>query len=390
MNCVGYLYIRNLFFAQALRLRPELGARPYWIEMNEKVLAHSPALARLGIRPGLPARQARRIAPDAERVEYRVEDYQGVHDLFCHIAYRFTPVVEPLCPGEIFLGLQGAPDGPEAGEIAHALAAEARDLGFEATVALAGSRLAARLLGRTGEPGCCALPMARHADFLANRSPDCLWTVPKDVRRRLGRLALFKVADVQRIRRQALVSRFGARDGLALHEAAFGRDVRPVRCAWPLETVAVEQRFDGLDNCELLYEHLRILSRRLAAELREGGKQCGRLRLEVLQQDYLLPVSEQMALGPAASGTNRLYLASRRLLDRMTVTRSLESVRLRAEDITLCRPCQLDLFAPLQAMENQKEEFKAYLTLRFGSGTLRFCSELALSWRERMLAFYRV
>ncbi len=70
--------------------------------------------------------------------------------------------------------------------------------------------------------------------------------------------------------------------------------------------------------------------------------------------------------------------------------RPLEGVRLVAEDLSAAPVRQLDLFAPIRAMENGKEEFQAYLTLRFGSGTLRFCSELAGSWRERMLGFLAV
>ncbi|BCW97382.1 MAG: hypothetical protein KatS3mg024_0209 [Armatimonadota bacterium] len=194
MQTVGYFYIRNLFFVQALRLHPELAGCPFWIERSGKVLAHSPCLERDGLHPGLSARRARRIAPQAHRLEYHPEDYRATHDLFCHIAHRLTPLVEPLNPGEIFLGLQGLDTGT-----AQTLVAEARDMGFEATVAIAGSRLVARLAGRIHGPGCTVLEPSGQAAFLANRSIECLWSVPRKMREQLGRMGIHRVADLQRI-----------------------------------------------------------------------------------------------------------------------------------------------------------------------------------------------
>lgn len=384
MNTVGYFYIRNLFFVQALRLYPELTGRPFWIERNGRVLAHSPCLRQEGFRPGLPARRARRIAPQAERLAYRTEDYTEIHALFCHIATRFTPLVEPLHPGEIFLGLRG----PDV-DAARALAAEARDLGFEAAVAIAGSRLTARLLGRLSGPGCSVLPPQEDAAFLANRPVDCLWTVPKKTRERLERLGIHRVADLQRIPRQMLLARFGPREGLLLFESARGRDLQPVRAAWPPETLEAQMRFDALDNRELLDQHLRTLARRLASELAEGGRRCGRLRLEALEEGSYLPLSETATLGTPAAGEARIALAGLRLAERMKFRRPVERLRLVAEELSAAPARQLELFAPLRAIGQGKEELLAHLALRFGSGTLRFCSELAETWREQMLEFYR-
>jgi DNA polymerase-4 len=385
MHTVGYFYIRNLFFVQALRLHPELDGYPFWIERRGKVLAHSPCLERDGLHPGLSARRARRIAPQAHRLEYRPEDYRGTHDLFCHIAHRFTPVVEPLNPGEIFLGLQGADM-----QTAQALVAEARDLGFEATVAIAGSRLTARLAGRIHGPGCILVVPGEETAFLANRSIECLWSVPRKTRERLGRMGINRVADLQRISRQTLITRFGPQEGLLLFEAARGRDLHPLRAAWPPETLEAEARLEGLADRLALERHLRALAKRLSAQLAEGGKRCGRLRLELREEGSYLPLTEAMVLGPPASGENRLALAALRLAGRMSVRRPLEGARLVAEDLSAAPVRQLDLSAPVRAMENGKKEFQAYLTLRFGSGTLRFCSELAGSWRERMLGFLAV
>ena len=385
MDTVGYFYIRNLFFVQTLRLHPELAGRPFWVDRSGRVLAHSPCLEREGLRPGLSARRARRVAPQAHRLEYCPEDYRGAHELFCHIAHRFTPLVEPSSPGEIFLGLQG-----QEVRTAQALVAEARDLGFEATVAIAGSRLTARLAGRLGGPGCVLLPPDEEVAFLANRSIECLWSVPRKVRDRLGRMGIHRVADLQRIPLQTLIARFGPQEGLRLFEAARGRDLHPLRATWPPETLEAEARFDGLADRLLLERHIRALARRLSALLAEGGKRCGRLRLELREEDSYLPLSEATVLGPPASGENRLALAALRIAERMSPRRPLEGARLVAEDLRAASVGQLDLFAPLKAMENGKEEFQAYLTLRFGTGTLRFCSELAGSWRERMLGFLLV
>jgi hypothetical protein len=40
-------------------------------------------------------------------VKYLPEDFEPMSDLFCDIAYKFTPVVAPLRPGEVLVGPVG-------------------------------------------------------------------------------------------------------------------------------------------------------------------------------------------------------------------------------------------------------------------------------------------
>lgn len=386
MDRTGYLYIRDLFLVQAQRLHPELAQRPGWIDLHGRVLAHTPVLSNLGIRPGMPARRARRIAPEALVVDYRPEDYQQLQDLFCEIAYRRTPVVEPFRPGEIFLGLQEA----DCRDVARTLLAEIRDLGFQGVVAVAGSRLCARILGRTRPEGTPYLPDDERTVFLSPRAVDCLWTLPTRLRQRLSSLGLSRVSDVQRIPAQALIQRFGSDKGRALYAACRGVDGHPVQAIWPPETLCVEERFEAeMSNREDMLECLRKLSRRLSAELRESHRQCRRLRLEVTQEGRVLPESALTHCNPPASGTNRIYLAATRLFGQFSLVRPIVSARIVAEGLRTTPAVQLDLFTPLRAMGEQKEELKAYLALRFGTGTLKTAAEMGLSWREQMLADYR-
>ena len=391
MDCVGYLYVHNFFLAEAVRKRPELAERSFWIDLNGRVLAASADLALLGIRMGTPARQARRTAPGAECVKYLPEDFQPMSDLFCDIAYKFTPVVAPLRPGEVFVGLQDH----NCRGIAQALVAEVRDLGFEGVVAVAQSRLASRLLGRrmaAEPPGRTRLSFSRllpddHPTFMAPYPVELLWTIPKKLRDRLGRLGILKVADLQRFHRSELRSRFGE-PGLEIFEAGRGLDCSPVRAAWPPAAIFVSEAWDGFENREIIYERLSHLTGQLSARLSERHKQCRRLRLEIGQEGMFAPTSERMVMNPPASGPNRLYLAARRMFDRMPLHRALESVVITAEDLSVTAPRQLDLFTPLRALAGQREEVKAFLTMRFGTETMRHGSDAPLSWRERMLEFY--
>ncbi len=420
MDCVGYLYVHNFFLAEAVRKRPELAERSFWIDLNGRVLAASADLALLGIRMGTPARQARRTAPGAECVKYLPEDFQPMSDLFCDIAYKFTPVVAPLRPGEVFVGLQDH----NCRGIAQALVAEVRDLGFEGVVAVAQSRLASRLLGRrmaslsaqapdqsfgnkipetpankipetpatpamarASSPSFARLLPDNHPAFMAPHPVELLWTIPKKLRDRLGRLGILKVADLQRFHRSELRSRFGE-PGLEIFEAGRGLDYLPIRAAWPPAAIFVSEAWDGFENREIIYEHLSHLTGRLSARLSERHKQCRRLRIEIQQEGMFAPTSERMVMNPPASGPNRLYLAARRMFDRMPLRRALESVVITAEDLSVTAPRQLDLFTPLRALAGQREEVKAFLTMRFGTETMRHGSDAPLSWRERMLEFY--
>lgn len=423
MNCVGYLYIPDIFCVQTQRLRPELSERPFWMSLNGKVLAATSEMERLGIRTGVSARKAMRIAPGVEQVEYRPEDFQDVSDLLCRVVYRFTPIVEPFRPGEIFLGLQT--HNWEA--TARVLLAEMRDLGFEAVIGVAQSRLAARLLGRriaqeqknsallssarrvvnnkrsasylpqhsiqSASPTSAHLPHFaclqpdQHIDFIAPYPVEALWTTSRKLRERLKRLGMLRVSHVQRFHRRTLFSRFGNK-GYALFEAARGLDTQPLRSAWPPKTFSVQRRCEELQDRELIFQHLLELSAELSNILKSDHSQCRKLSLEILEDGCIMPASEAMAINPPVCSPNRLYLCALRLFERMRLVRPVESIRITAEDLSATAARQLDLFIPLRALEGQKEELKAFLTVRFGTDTLRFCSDIAVAWRERMLRFY--
>lgn len=409
MNCTGYLYIPDMFRVQTLRMRPGLEGEPFWIDLNGRVLAAAEELEELGVCAGVSSRKAARIAPGAQRLEYRPEDFQCLADLLCTVAYRVTPVVEPFHPGEIFLGVQTQ----DCEQVARVLLAEVRDLGFEGVVGVAHSRLGARLLGRRlaanqkkraraagapCPPGKAApassapkrfarLEMDQHADFIAPYPVDALWTLPGRLREHLKRLGMLRVAHLQRFHRQALVCRFG-QDGYALFEAARGLDTRPLHSAWPPKTVSVRRHYEDLRNREVILQQLSELCMELSDELKSRHHQCRKLHVEVLEEGCIMPVSDVMVISPPACSPNRLRICAARLFERMRLTRSVEAIRITAEDLVTAGARQLDLFTPLRALDGQKEELKAFLTVRFGAQTLRFCSDVAVAWRERMLRFY--
>lgn len=384
MNCVAYLRVKDLFCTRTLALHPELAPAPFWVGHRGVVLACSSDLERFGVRRGMPERQARRIYPAAQAVPYRPEEYQEISDTLCNIAYRLSPVVEPFRPGEIFLDL------PLGGweQAAATLAAEVRDMGYDPVVAVTHSRLTGRLLGMRPGRTVERLERDRHPEFMASLPVRALWTVPARTRQRLVRAGLFQIADVQRIHRQPLARKLGSADAALVFEAARGFDLRPLQAAWPPAARSVRLSFHSLDNRETLKARLRDLAGMLARQLAEGHEQCRRVRLEIREEGVLFGTQDVMLLDPPASGVNRLYLAAVRLLGQMHLRRPVESVILTAEEISTAAAKQGDLFSPLRMIDHQKEEFKAFLALRFGAETLRFCSESQTPWREQMLEYY--
>lgn len=226
-----------------------------------------------------------------------------------------------------------------------------------------------------------------HVAFMAPHPLDALWSIPKKLRERLGRLGIIKVSDLQRFHRGELRSRFGEQ-GLELFEAGRGLDYFPLKAAWPPAAIAVQDVCDALDNREVIYERLSQLAARLSDRLGERHKQCRQLRIEIREEGAFAPLSDGMVMTPPAAGPNRLYLAARRMFDRMTLRRPVESIVITAEDLRVSAPRQLDLFSPLRALAGQRDELKAFLTVRFGTETLQHCSDAPVSWREQMLQFY--
>lgn len=89
----------------ALRGRPVVvGGAP---EERKEVLDCSPEAMARGVRPGMPLREALSRCAEAAFVEAHPERYQATMQAMVDALLQFSPLVEPVAPGVIYVGVDG-------------------------------------------------------------------------------------------------------------------------------------------------------------------------------------------------------------------------------------------------------------------------------------------
>ncbi|MFI5227410.1 MAG: hypothetical protein ACHQ3P_12130, partial [Candidatus Limnocylindrales bacterium] len=181
------------------------------------VLDADPAARALGVRRGIPLGSAHRLAPEATFLDPDPEaDRAAVEAAFERLA-AFSPAVAGTSdPTEAAFGLLEAQiDGLEGLWGPEPILAARVGGALEPLVAgapragIAGTRFAAMVAAAAAKPGALvAVPPAAEAAFLGPLSSGLL-TADPDVRARLGRFGLRRMAQVAELPASALVARFG-------------------------------------------------------------------------------------------------------------------------------------------------------------------------------------
>ena len=295
------------FYAGVARRRRDLPAAPPVVVMNgDLALDGDRAAYTLGLRPGSPLRQVRRICPGAVLVDYEEKEYLAAAEAFWGACLGHTPLVEPGAGGgdwpalhRVCLGLPTPSEQPPRAEVAALQQTLVAAFGFAAPAGIATNKLVAvaaarlqlgALLGlekarrSVAEPGG-AFPVVvtpgQETSFLARLSLPYLWPATAVERRRLADLGLGRIGEVAAVPEAELVRQFGPR-GRALHRWSRGVDPEPVRAAWPPRTVASRISFaDPRSNLTVLAAALARLAKELAAGLRQRDEACQQAALAV-------------------------------------------------------------------------------------------------------------
>jgi DNA polymerase-4 len=126
---------------------------------------------RLGIRPGMPVRRARRICPVLTVIPGHFDLYEQFFEQILGLCEQTTPLVEPVTVGAAYLDLTGtrALHGEDAGPIVARLRETVRRwLRISFSAGIAGNKTAARIAARLRKPaGQVEVPHGKEGVFLA-------------------------------------------------------------------------------------------------------------------------------------------------------------------------------------------------------------------------------
>jgi DNA polymerase-4 len=198
-----------------------------------------------GVRSAMPGGQARRLCPELIFVSGRFDAYRAVSAQVRAIFERFTDVIQPLSLDEAYLDVTRNKLGIGS---ATYIAQEIRRLiqeetGLTASAGVSCNKLLAKLASDQNKPdGLCLVRPEEAETFMATMPVRRIPGVGPVTTRRLAALGIETGADLATWPLAALERHFG-RSAQFFHDAARGRDDRPVRERWERKSISVEDTF---------------------------------------------------------------------------------------------------------------------------------------------------
>jgi len=185
--------------------------------------------AALGVRNGMPLRDARTLAPDLSLLTPDPVYYSRSYEALLLALEDAEPFVEPADDGTAFAAI--APHADERGECdaaARLLHAVRDAAGIDAGAGVGAGRFIAWAAAQVSAPGqATVIGPGEEQSFLAPLATSFL-PVPFDAQRKLGLYALRTIGDVAALDIGPLQAQFG-REGRRLYELARGIDRTPFR-----------------------------------------------------------------------------------------------------------------------------------------------------------------
>lgn len=294
----------------------------------------------LGVHSGMPLMQAARLAPQALRLPPDFEAYKAASRAFKAAAASLAPTIEDRGIDEIYLDLSLLPGVAEDGGRACAAALQAAvraATGLSCSIAVAPNKLLAKLGSELDKPG--GLTVLGPED-LAPR----IWPLPARKLNGIGPRAADKLSalGVQTLGELAaadpawLIVHFGPRYGAWLHEAAQGRDERPVVTHREPKSLSRETTFERnlhprSDRAALGTLFTRLCER-LAEDLRKRGLRAGRIGVKLRDANFRT-LSREQTLDTPSDEAATLRRAAGLGLKRMPLDQPLRLLGVRASSL---------------------------------------------------------
>jgi len=235
---IAHLDMDAFYASVELLSRPELAERPVAIggagdpSARGVVTTANYAARQFGIRSGMALRRARELCPECVFLPADFDRYRAVSRRFKAAVLEIAPVMEDRGIDEIYLDLGAVADvGLERGAVlGRRLKAAVREAtGLTCSIGIAPNKLLAKLASDMDKPD--GLTIIEHADLETR-----IWPLPArrvngigpKAEARLAQLGIGTIGELAAATPALLQANFGARYAGFLHDAARGRDDRPV------------------------------------------------------------------------------------------------------------------------------------------------------------------
>ncbi|HEX2167360.1 MAG TPA: DNA polymerase IV [Longimicrobiales bacterium] len=245
-----------------------------------------------GVRSGMPTSQALRLCPKARTVPVPRGLCSEKSRAIREVLERFTPQVEPASIDEAYLDLTGTErlyrDEPLHRTAERIQAAVLEQTNIHVSIGGGANRLVAKLAVSRAKPaGVHIVEPGGEAAFLAGHAIGDIPGVGPVLTKELLRYGLEQVTDALHLTEKQLTAMLGERRGLWLHRRMRGQDDTSVETQHAARSMSRDETFahDISDDTELK-RRLRILSRRLAADVRADGLRARTITVRIRDADF--------------------------------------------------------------------------------------------------------
>jgi DNA polymerase-4 len=290
-----------------------------------------------GVNSGMALMRAAKRAPDALLLPADFDEYRRYSRMFKEAARALAPEIEDRGIDEIYVDLTGlvpAGDWAQAKELARSIQDTVREAtGLSCSIGIAPNKLLAKLASELDKPG--GLTVLTEADI-----PSRVWPLP--VRKingvgpkaaaRLEGLEIRTVGELARADPALLVERFGEKHGSWMHEAANGRDERPVVTHSEPKSISRETTFEDdlhpVRDREALSRIFTELCARLAGDLERKGY-AGRTIGLKLRYDNFKTLTRDCTLEAPTRDATAIRRAAGECLKRVPLERRIRLLGVR-------------------------------------------------------------
>ena len=333
----------------------------------------------LGVHSGMGLMKAAALAPDAVLLPADFHEYRRFSRVFKAAVAELAPLIEDRGIDEIFIDLTQVPGAQEtaAGDaqagvraVGERIKSRVREAtGLTCSIGISPNKLLSKLCSELAKPD--GLTVLTRADI-----PTRIWPLPAGringigpkASARLEALGVRTIGELAAADPQWLMEHFGANYGAWLHEAAHGRDERPVVTFREPKSLSRETTFERdlhpREDREALGAIFTRLCEQLAADLERKGYLAKTIGVKLRYDDFRI-VTRALTLPAHTRDAQAIRQCAGRCLKKGPLERRLRLLGVRAGSL-----CSADaLPAETAAGGEERRQLSLPLSPRPEAGT---------------------
>jgi len=299
------------------------------------------AAREFGVGSAMGLMKAARLCPQAILLPVDFDEYRRFSRAFKTVITEIAPVMEDRGVDEVYIDFTDVPGGQREG--GRVLARLIQKSIFDATgltcsIGVAPNKLLAKMASEFNKPNGISIV---HESDLASR----IWPLdarkihgvgPK-AREKLRALGIDTIGQLAQRPRLELIERFGRSYGAWLHDAAWGRDERPVVTESEPVSMSRETTFERdlhavHDRAELGAVFTRLCEQ-VAADLQRKGYLGKTIGIKLRYADFRI-VTRDQTIGEATADAQWIRAVAGRCLKRVDLSQRLRLLGVRVGNLT--------------------------------------------------------